>query len=191
MWSATKSNLSRRRGRRKTAFTLIELLVAAAIAALLMMTAIPYVREVQKKPLVRAITALVDGCREARLQAILKDRPYQVVIYDSGGAIGVEPVPNDFPNSSGPVSDQAHMSDDADAAAAKRAPFQAQIDDEVAFRRLLVNGRDRMAAEAVAIRFFPNGTSDALDAELQWLRNDVRRITLDILTGQPMVQGVR
>lgn len=178
-------------------FTLIELLVAAAIAGLLMMTAIPYVREVRKDPLVRAVTALVEACREARLQAILKDEPHQVVIYENGGAVGVEPVPRVDRGMSSRTSrtsgadETAMVEEPEDAENTRSRRFHATLDDEVAFRVLIVNGRDRMTESAVTIRFFPNGTCDALDAELQWLRHDARRLSLDILTGQLTVVGVQ
>ncbi len=175
--------------RRQTAFTLIELLVAAAIAALLMMTAIPYVREVRKTPLVRAVNALVEACRQARLKAILTGQPMQVVIHDNGGAIGVEPVPRrdrraDF-------APEVDMALPETLEGPKPTFFEARIDDEVAFRELVVNGRSAMTESASAIRFFPNGTSDALYAELQWLRQDARRITVDIMTGQPTVEAAQ
>lgn len=173
---------------RQRAFTLIELLVAAAIAALMMMTAIPYAREVRKTPLVRGVNAMVEAFRQARLKAILQDRPMQVVIYDSGGAIGVEPVPQATPRWAR-ESGEADSSEEANPA--PKSLFDARIDDEVAFRRLFVNGRDMMAAAAIAIRFFPNGTSDAVDLEMQWLREDARRITVDIMTGQPTVEAIR
>jgi prepilin-type N-terminal cleavage/methylation domain-containing protein len=174
-------------------FTLIELLVAAAIAGLLMMTAVPYVREVRKDPLVRAVTALVDACREARLQAILKDTPHQVVIYENGGALGVEAVPRVERRMGAGASALGHSEreDSEGDEPATRRGFHATLDDEVAFRVLLVNGRDQMTESAVTIRFFPNGTCDALDAELQWLRHDARRVSLDILTGQLTVVGVQ
>jgi len=185
----------RRTGR--AAFTLIELLVAMAIVVLMLMTAIPYLRSTRKNPLVRATSDLVEACRTARVKAILTGRPMQVVIYDGGAAFGVEPVPNlgsigRYLAASDPAFaaevDQASVRDDA-------APlFQARMDDEVAFRRpLLINGRDFFDSveQAAAVRFFPNGTSDALQCELQWLRQDVRRITLDVMTGQPVVEGAR
>ena len=167
-------------------FTLIELLVAAALAALLMMTAIPFAREVRKNPLVRALNSLVDGCREARLKAILQDRPMQLVIYENGGSLRVEPVPDRSPawSISGPNGDGASSGSN------RAKAFEARIDEDVAFRQLLVNGRNMMQSDTAVIRFYPNGTSEALDAELQWLRRDVRRITLDIMTGQPTVEAL-
>lgn len=173
-------------------FTLIELLVAAALAAVLMMTAIPFARGVRKDPLVRAVNALVDGCRDARLKAILKDRPMQLVIFENGGALGVEPVP-DSPMSrsrAGRSEDPAGPSEGPGAGSDLLSEV-TRIDDEVAFRQLVVNGRDMMTSDAAVIRFFPNGTSDALVAELQWLRRGVRRVSLDIMTGQTIVEGLQ
>lgn len=178
-------------GRGRRAFTLIELLVAAALAALLMMTAIPYAREARKDPLVRAVNTLVDGCREARLKAILKDRPMQVVIFENGASVGVEPVPEQPMAWRTPTVPGEAKQSTADSSQEKPVVADAKrIDDEVAFRQLLVNGRDMMASDAAVIRFFPNGTSDALIAELQWLRRGLQRVSLDIMTGQPIVEAL-
>ena len=178
-------------GRVRRAFTLIELLVAAALAAVLMMTAIPFAREMRKDPLVRAVNTLVEGCRDARLKAILKDRPMQLVIFENGGAVGVEPVPDHPMSWKTPSASQETNPSTGDSSPASPVVADAKrIDDEIAFRQLVVNGQDMMASDAAVIRFFPNGTSDALTAELQWLRRGARRVSLDIMTGQPIVEGL-
>jgi prepilin-type N-terminal cleavage/methylation domain-containing protein len=179
----------------RAAFTLIELLVAMAIAALLMMVAIPYVRKARKTPLVRATADLVEACQQARIKAILGGTPMQVVIFDNGGAIGVEPVPGLDPalryESAANPEIAAEVETDSVEEKAQHNIFEARLDDEVAFRQLLVNGRNMMLEQATAVRFFPNGTCDAMEAELQWLRQDARRITLDLLTGQAIVEAAR
>jgi hypothetical protein len=45
--------------------------------------------------------------------------------------------------------------------------------------------------DAAAIRFYPNGTCDALDAELQWQRREVRHITSELITGHLTVEDIR
>lgn len=176
----------------RRAFTLIELLVAAALAAVLMMTAIPFARGVRKDPLVRAVNALVEGCRDARLKAILKDRPMQLVIFENGGALGVEAVPDHSMSWSQPLrSENPAVPPESTGAGSHFVSEVTRIDDEVAFRQLVINGRDMMTSDAAVIRFFPNGTSDALVAELQWLRKGVRRVSLDIMTGQTIVEGLQ
>ncbi|MEN9675963.1 MAG: hypothetical protein RIS76_1859 [Verrucomicrobiota bacterium] len=179
------------------AFTLIELLVAMAIAVLLMMTAIPYFRTARKSALVRATNDLLEAFQQARVKAILTAHAMQVVIFvdDGGTGIGVESVPDfgpieRFESESNPEAVGA--SEAAGLAKGDGVAFEARFDDEVAFSRLLINGRNVDSADqAAVIRFFPNGTSDALDADLQWLRQDIRRISLDIMTGQPEVRGAQ
>jgi prepilin-type N-terminal cleavage/methylation domain-containing protein len=181
----------------RRAFTLIELLVAMAIAVLLMMTAIPYFRTARKSALVRATNDLLEAFQQARVKAILTAHAMQVVIFvdDGGTGIGVESVPNLSPTErfvSESDAEVAETSEVAGLAKESGAAFTARLDDEVAFSRLLINGRSVDSADqAAVIRFFPNGTSDALEAELQWLRQDVRRISLDIMTGQPEVRGMQ
>ena len=176
------------------AFTLIELLVAMALAALLMMTAIPYFRSARKTPLVRATNDLVEACRLARVDAILGGKPMQVVIYSGGAEIGVEAVPQSGGASATPdVSPAVDASGAPEAAAATAQRFHARIDDEVAFQSLIVNGvaPSGQSEEAPAIRFFPNGTCDSLEANLIWLQSDVMHVSLDIMTGQPDVRRLR
>ena len=146
--------------------------------------------------MVRATNDLLEAFQQARVKAILSAHAMQVVIFvdDGGTGIGVESVPN-----LGPIERFESESDSGGAGSAEVSglgkgdglAFSARLDDEVAFSRLLINGRSVDSADqAAVIRFFPNGTSDALDAELQWLRQDVRRISLDIMTGQPEVRGL-
>lgn len=178
-----------------TAFTLIELLVAMAIAALLMMTAIPYFRSARKTPLVRATNDLIEACRLARVDAILGGRPMQVVIYSGGAEIGVEAVPQSASAVSVPqdVSTAAETSGATEAPTAAAQRFHARIDDEVAFQSLTVNGvaPSGQSEEAPAIRFFPNGTCDSLEANLIWLQSEIMHVSLDIMTGQPDVRRLR
>ncbi|MFO1462039.1 MAG: hypothetical protein U1G08_21870 [Verrucomicrobiota bacterium] len=165
-----------------------------ALAALLMMTAIPYFRSARKTPLVRATNDLIEACRLARVDAILGGKPMQVVIYSGGAEIGVEAVPqvegaSSFQNASPAVDDAGAL--EPGTATAQR--FHARVDDEVAFQSLIVNGvaPSGQSGEAPAIRFFPNGTCDSLEANLIWLQADIMHVSLDIMTGQPDVRRLR
>ena len=63
--------------------------------------------------------------------------------------------------------------------------------DEVAFRVLVVNGRDYIStSDATAIRFYPNGTADHCVAEIQWLRREARRFTIEVMTGYVEVEDI-
>jgi prepilin-type N-terminal cleavage/methylation domain-containing protein len=181
----------------RSGFTLIELMVAIAIGALLMMTAIPAIRASRKPPLILGVNTFVDACKNARARAILTGRPMQVVVYGGGSDLLVEPAPSrqvgaiDHPlPGDGAIPDSAPPS-------ASRGPgeppplLSTHFPDDVAFRTIRVNGRDMEQSDAAAIRFYPNGTSDALLADLQWQRMETMRITLDIITGIPETQAVQ
>lgn len=174
------------------AFTLIELMVAIMLGALMMMIAIPALRASQKPPLVRATNDLLEACREARARAVLTGHPMQVVIAvtDQTTELRVEPAPlREF---SLPEADGTPAAQPENATASTKPMFHAELPEDVAFRSLLINGRNAMegANDAAAIRFNSNGTCDSLRAELQWRRLEMRRITSELITGQITVEAV-
>lgn len=204
-------NLTPQRGR-LPGFTTIELMFAIAIGALLMLTAIPAVRSLQKPPLVRGVNDFVEACRQARAQAILGNRAMQVVIHNGGSALGVEPAPVLDPTalafaappaagsgepsvtflgdlgSGNSVNTSSGTSPGASGLPAAK-PFAAEFADGVAFEKIIVNLRDQMQEETAQIRFYPNGTCDQLDAVLAFERREFQRITLEVLTGQPTLSA--
>jgi len=181
------------------AFTLIELMVAIAIGALLMMTAIPAVRAIKKPPLVRAVNDFVEACREARARAVLTGQTMQVVIHNGGSALGIEPAPvmdptaKAFARAAGalPPMAPADESDTPGPGARLLKPMTRTLPDDVAFSRLIVNLRDRMQDDTAAIKFYPNGTSDQLDAEITWERREFQQVSLEVITGLPIVSAAQ
>lgn len=154
-------------------FTLIELMVAMAIGALMMMVAIPAFRAVRKPPLIRAANAFLEACREARARAVLTGNPMDVLVAvtDETTVISVVAAPG--------------FGAPPPGAAGSGGFFRAAFPEDVAFRTFIVNQRNAVAGatEAAAVRFFPNGTSDALDAEIQWQRRELLRFRSDLVTG--------
>lgn len=175
-------------------FTLIELMVAIALGALMMMIAIPALRAAQKPPLVRATNDLLEACREARARAVLTGRPMQVaiVVNDRTTELQVEPAPTREFIPMQATAERVLPANTTVSEAKAKPMFHAEFPDDVAFRTLIINLSDAMADNngAAAIRFFPNGTCDALDAELQWRRLDIRRITSELVTGLINVEAV-
>ena len=169
------------------AFTLIELMVAIALGALMMMVAIPALRAAHKPPLVRATNDLLEACREARARAVLTGRPMQVVIVVNTRTteLRVEAAPLREFASLEPVAETSLSDSSRGSEVKSKSLFQAELPEDVAFRKLLINLHDAMSGDnnVAAIRFFPNGTCDALDAELQWRRLDVRHFTSELVTG--------
>jgi prepilin-type N-terminal cleavage/methylation domain-containing protein len=174
--------------RSSTGFTLIELMVAISIAALMMMVAIPAFRATRKPPLIRAANDFIEACRQARARAVLTGFPMDVLVSanDRTTELSVVPVPG------GPGPSNA-ANGPASAAVSSAPLFHAEFPEDVAFRTFIVNQRNAVSGftEAAAVRFFPNGTSDQLDAELQWQRREVLRFRSDLVTGIVEVEAVQ
>lgn len=184
------------------AFTLIELMAALAIGALLLMAAVPAIRGAHKPPSVRALNLLLDGFREARSRAVLTGAPTRLVLREGGASLTVEPAPDLLSDSQWSATGAGNAAAPADSntpeapegtptEGSKPVWWSGHFPDEVAFRRLTVNLKDRMQAQAAAVRFFPNGACDAFDAELAWPGREVFHVTLDIMTGAPDVATIQ
>lgn len=173
---------------RRRGFTMIEIMFVLGIAAMIMSIGIPSIFQIMRKdPLRQAVSDLVDGCSEARAQAILKGVPAELVLNPSDASIHV--VAGTDPS----VSSQAGQSGSAVPAVGNTKRFSAKFTDDIAVQLLEVNHEDRMAAtEETHVRFFPNGTSDDFKILLYWAsKNQWRAIRLDIITGLPDVEIVQ
>ena len=169
------------RGARR-GFTLIELLVAIAIGLIILGLAVPVLREIRRPPLTQATKDFLDACSHARNRAIMEGVPTQLVIREAGAEISVEAAPYGVVGATNGVSPDAFASDSGQAGEAPT--FLRRIDDpNVAFEAIFVNQRSFMDAPATAVRFFPNGTADQLDAVLSWRRSEARRLTIEAMTG--------
>lgn len=171
------------------AFTLVEIMVVVGIFILTLALAFPALKEIKRSPIAQATKDFEDACREARLQAILKGRPMQLVIRDGGAEIIVEPAPEGILGATNGVSAIPMRDRLPDEGVAPI--FFRHIHDEVAFRTIVVNQRDFINAVATAVRFYPNGTCDQFDGELQWMRREVRRLSLEVMTARLTVEDVR
>ena len=84
------------------------------------------------------------------------------------------------------------LAEQEDARPAERSlSFSAHLPESVAFKKLLVNLRDMMEYDEARVRFYPNGTCDALAATLLSEQNEERTITLEITTGRDHLEIVR
>lgn len=181
-------------------FTLIELMVAIAIASMMLLIAIPSIRGVQKPPQVRATEDFVKGCREARARAILTGQPMQLVIDSQNSELRVEKAPSILPMEANPDSLETGYSGYSMPRIERETKplFSAHLPDLVAFRRLIINQRNVFDAREQAdngtsmafVRFYPNGTSDDLQAEIMVDQSEVFLITLDIIVGEPTVTAI-
>lgn len=162
-------------------FTLIELMVAMAIGALMMMVAIPAFRAARKPPLIRAANDFLEACREARARAVLTGNPMDVLVAVNDDTTVISVVAAPGFGTLPPVASGAG------------GYFHAAFPDDVAFRTFIVNQRNAVAGatDAAAVRFFPNGTSDALEAEIQWQRRELLRFRSDLVTGMVTLEAAQ
>ena len=178
---------------RRAAFTLVELMVVMAIMAIALAVAIPNLRDIHRSPIAQATKDFLDAAREARNRAVMLGRPMQLVILADRDQtrLLIEPAPQGVLGATNGVS---NASLDARESATWDGPKLAgsyTLPDEVAFRKLVVNGRDYIAvSDATAIRFYPNGTADQSVSEMQWLRRTARRFTVEVMTGYVDVEEV-
>lgn len=180
---------------RGQAFTMIELVVAVMLVAVMMFVAVPRFMANKKGPMAEALEVMENACNEARARAIMGNRPMQVVLYGAEGRVLVEPAPEGVMGATNGVSmasfDRLRDSH-PDSGPLSKPPFSGQLNDEVAFRSLSVNGLDMMNSSLAAIRFFPNGTSDGMSAELSWLKRglEVKRLTLEVITARLTIEDL-
>ena len=189
--------IRRRRRPRTAAFTMIELVVAVMLVAVMMVVAVPRFMGVKKSPMAEALEVMESACNEARARAIMGNRPMQVVLYGAEGRVLVEPAPEGVMGATNGVSmasfDRLREAPDPGAGPLSKPPYHGQLNEDVAFRSLQVNGLDMMNSSLAAIRFFPNGTSDAMTAELSWLKRglELKRLTLEVITARLSIEDLR
>lgn len=190
--------------RRRAAYTLFELLVVIAVLGIVVSVGIPAIyHNAKKSPLRQAMSDFTEACHHARMMAILEGCPSEVVIRAGDGRVTVERAPDVDGEWGKAMADEEEQGAAGEVAVVGAAPggaaaavsqvrgFAAQIPESVAFRRLVVNLQDMMDAEEARVRFYPNGTCDALTASLLSDQGEEREVTLEITTGRESVEVVR
>lgn len=175
------------------AFTLIELMVAMAIIGISLAVAIPNLRQVVRSPIAQATKDIVEAAREARNRSILLGQPMQLVIGADANHtwLVVEPAPAGVLGARNGVRSSSFAERTAADWDGPKPVGQFTLHDDVAFRKLVVNGRDYLTtSDVTAIRFYPNGTADHCVAELTWLHREARRFTVEVMTGYVDVEDV-
>ncbi len=192
------SRRRRRGGRRPSAFTMVEMMLVIAIMAVTLAIGIPAVFQgVRKSPIRQAMGDLQEGCRAARMLAIMHGKTAEMVIRAEDGQISVRLAPQQNPEAAAGGGDAVEAGAapasqaEAPAPAARSPGFSARLSDSVAFKVLKLNQRDQMDFDETRVRFFPNGTCDEFDAVLLADSNEERRITLEITTAREQVQVIR
>ncbi len=158
------------------------------------------VSSVRKGPMRQAISDIEEGFLKARMLAILTGQPAEFAINASDGSLNVRQV-SETPRTDNATAGELDVPVEADPGLevdGESRPrtevlpsFSAKLHPSVAFRQLTVSLRDMMDEEEAAVRFHPNGTSDALFAVVVSEAGEEKTIALEITTGRPRIETIR
>lgn len=161
------------------AFTLVEMMIVLALAALFMAIGIPqFMKSLNKEGFRKATSDLMEGFAAARSKAILSGATAELVINPKTMSLSV---------TGGGVSEEMQ----GKGQKIETVSFSAQLPTGVYFEILGVNSVELQEAEDVHVRFFANGTSDEFDAILRGPSGEMRRITLEVITGIAEMEAIK
>ncbi len=144
------------------AFTLIEVMIVVAILGLVLAMGVPSIlRVLNKEGMRRAVSDLLDACKAARSEAIVKGVPVEMVFH---------PLDRTFEAPGFPM---------------------AKFPDNIVVDIMGVNFIELEQADIAKVRFFPNGTSDEFVIVIHSDQNESRKIQLDIVTALPELEVLR
>jgi len=185
--------------RRAGGFTLIEIMVAIAIVAILLTIGIPFIRMAIDTPqgISGAVRLVEDACRDARAKAILDHASVDLVIRpgDRSFSISGAPAASSFDRSLSPdvSGNEWRMPERSSGTSASKVEFKrkypASLPQSIVIEGLGVNGEDWTEDDEARVRFYADGTSDAMSIVLKSDENDRRNIWLEVVTGLPEVES--
>ncbi len=165
--------------RRRKGFTLIEMMIVLAMAALFMAIGVPqFMRSLNKEGFRKATSDLMEGFSTARAKAILSGGTAELVIRPKDMSISV---------TGGGVSEENREK----GPKIESPSFSAQMPTGVYWEILGVNNVELQEEEEVRVRFFPNGTCDEFDAVFRGPNGEMRRVTLEVITGIADMETVK
>jgi len=146
----------------RTAFTLIEIMIVVSLMGLMLAMGMPsIVKTLRKEGMRKATDDMMEACKSARAEAILKQKTEELVIHPQDGTIS--------------------------APGFKTATLPKNVEIQI----LGVNFVQYEQADEAKVHFFPNGTSDEFTMVLQDDQGQTRKFTLDIMTALPDYEVVR
>ena len=175
--------------RQKNGFTLIEIMIAVAIMGIILTMGLPtFVRAVKKDGMRKATSDMVEACGNARATAILSGENAELIIRPKDGTLTVVKQASGF----GVVQNAGSFGATSATASTVTPPaFSAQIPGNVGIELLGVNFIEYQDATEARVRFYPNGMSDEFTIILRSLEGEVRKISLESVTGLAEVMVVR
>jgi len=127
----------------------------------------------------------VEVCSNARAQAILRGTTVTLRIRPQEGRFDV--------STAAPPASASGASGDAAPPAPNPAPhagLSCQISDHLSFEMVDVNFIEHKEDEEARVRFFSDGTCDEMTVILRSLKNEYRKISLEITTSLASVDNI-
>jgi len=186
--NVVKTRIRRSAGR---GFTLIEIMVAIGIIAIVMAIGLPSVfQQLHKDSMRKALADVQEACRLARERAVLNGVVTELRIRPGDRTITIV-------EGSAPENGTGSLAIDTEAAVEHRggggsvgAPVK--FSEHIFIEFIGVNlVPDLQLEDEVSAFFYPNGTADDFTLLLRSDLGEVRKITVEVVTGIPDVEVVR
>ena len=165
----------------KRAFTLVEILVVLAVGALLLGIGIPAFRKIiNKAPLEQGISDVESLCRQARAEAIVRQRAMDVVLNEAEEIVALTTAarvinaPDPFTGLMIKTTEETQLID------------QVFLPVDLVDLQIIEPAPDEFTLDEIRIRFYPNGTSETLAVRVVG-DDEAYLLTLDPVTGRTMV----
>jgi prepilin-type N-terminal cleavage/methylation domain-containing protein len=175
------------------AFTLIEIMVVVGIMAIILSIALPsFYKEAHKDSMRKAVADVTEACSQARARAILNGVTTEVRIRPGDKTISAI----EGSGGGGPSFGAAAFTAEGEPAVQHRGGggsiFSAKFSDHILIDFIGVNLiPDLQQLDEVSASFYPNGTSDELVVLLRSDQGEIRKITIEVVTGIPDVEVIK
>ncbi|MGB0579491.1 MAG: pilus assembly FimT family protein [Limisphaerales bacterium] len=158
-------------------FTLIEIMMVVGLIVIMFTVAIPTFARAHNQRAMKVVTdEMMELMHTARAQAIMRGVTMEVRI---------NPLDQTFSVVSTGQSSELEKRVSSSSADTKRGRFSMDLGTDVRIELLRINSDDLEAAEdTVAMRFYSNGTADAFHLLVSAVQGDMRKFTVDPITGR-------
>lgn len=152
---------------RQRAFTLFEIMIVMGIIGVVATIGIPSViSSLNKQGMRKAVSDFVEACSHARAAAIFSGQTAELMIYPKTKRFSI-------------------------SARGRTMSFSGEFPPNIHIEILGVNFIEMQEADLAKVRFRPNGICDEFAMVIRSDEQEMRKITLDIVTGMADVETVK